>query len=403
MLLLLLPQKALIAVDLSGRKANVIGEGNVREGRILRANVDTIAYKTHDYLPRHFYRTKQFTASFDGSNQKELSSTIWSGGGRNLIARTESLDGRYVGLVKHPDESGREVGFVAITDSAGNILHKHEFPILEGGNIFSTGWDFEGRFYFIKNFRKRQTLSTVWRMHSANGAVEEVSFLPGYVQSPDWVNLSPDGKWIKYSRHAQELNQYQEWLCNISSEECRPVSEYPTSFVWSEDYRKIAFVEDIPRRLDAKFGTVPDEADLPRLIIYNVETGERSSISFDSAWRVWASEWSPSGEHLLLGVEKHHDEAGNRIRSGHRSGEPYIFTLASGRLERAESPTKLREFVFLGSSWSRDSARISWTMDDRLVWALREKLIATEKDGSDPQELFRVRDGKYYLYGEEVG
>ena len=42
-----------------------------------------------------------------------------------------------------------------------------------------------------------------------------------------------------------------------------------------------------------------------------------------------------------------------------------------------------------------------WIFDDRLIWNTENRLIATDPDGSNPEEIFRIEDGRMYLYGEE--
>lgn len=371
----------LVTVDLSTRKVNVIDKGIGIWGRMSKSNGDEIAYQKHTVFNTIFRHEKWFVSDFEGSNRREFPQKNYLYFWQYLHRHKFSLNGNYVNLIKNPDTKWGEDGYVAIADSEGNILHKHEIPILEGSWIRSVGWDFKDRFYFIKTPEGRS--SEFWRMQPDTGGLEKISFLPEPVSSNCSVVLSPDGRWIRYGVRVHAGRQYKGWLCNISTEKSRLVSEYTNSFLWSKDSRKIAFVEEPAPYFDVKSGAESDESVSSRLVIYNVQTGERSSIPLDDTWSIRLGGWSPSGDHLL---------AFNRRR------EPYMFTLESGQIEKIEPPT---------AGWDRHHKRwgrrsLKWTDDDKLLWTSARQIIVTEVDGSDPKEIFRVENGKFYLYGQDV-
>jgi hypothetical protein len=76
--------------------------------------------------------------------------------------------------------------------------------------------------------------------------------------------------------------------------------------------------------------------------------------------------------------------------------KPYVLSAETRQI------TKISEIEArpgLRDSWV---GHVKWIGEDRLIWKQEaNKIIATDFDGSNPKELFRIEDGKFYLYGEE--
>ncbi len=408
-LLRVYPGSLLVSVDLPGRRANVIDKGaNISGG--LSQDGTKIIYRKYrkNRIPRgrfdrNYLLQGLFVANFDGDGRKKL----YGMGLPNPWAYTpllrESIDGKFFGLTRGSDRHAREKSFIAIADARGKILRRYDFRILEGGWLIPLGWDNESRFYFSNSVEKGRGRSTVrnsveeglrgsmvWTVTPDDIVPQKAAFQYPEERIFGRASISPDGRWIVYVKPTGREGRRGGWLFDISEGTSHLVSEYTERFNWSRDGQKIALVEAEGRHQGRRTsGPIP-----PRLVVYEPQSERRISFSVEDLPGVWVREWSPSDRHLLLSYKRHRDENGKRIMMSKRTRGPCILSLETGRFLRPTPPSK---------NWDSriNYRRLRWTAGDRLLWAVENRLIVTEYDGSNPQELFRVEDDRFYFDGEE--
>ncbi len=358
------PGKVLISVDLIKRRAYRIDKGGSFDVR-MKDRGDAFVYsKTKSILS-----SKVILSNFEGTRKKIVSTNSFLS---YISVGFWSKDGAYFGMINSEGmlTGGRKT--VVICDSTGKILGEYEFPALEEAWIFPIGWDNKQRFYFFKNLNKRgTTITTYWRVKPDDIAPEQVSFLRQDHSYYMW--LSPDGRWATGSRRLDDSGKRELWLYDIAQETSLLVSQNWASFKWSHDGAIFAFLEDVVEQDDEDA-----TEELPRrLILYRPETGARTSVLLGDALEIDSIQsWSLSNAHLLL------------ISKGYK--RRYVFSIDTKLFQEIPRPSD--KFIYLPKAW---------IADERLLWIAKTGLVATEYDGSNPKEIFRVEGGKFYFDGKE--
>ncbi len=307
-----------------------------------------------------------------------------------------SLDGKYIGLGQGFPGENTDQAFVAIYDSDGDLVWKHEFAVLEDPSILPIGWDYESRFCFVKLADKRGLGPTYWRVWPDKLALEQFSAFSenghSYVVTPSAVAMSPNGRWIiSYERFPpKDRNNREIRLQNISNQTKRSLLAEPDSIHWSHDGKRLAFTEHISTQIIAGV-----EKNIRRkLIVYEPETDEKLSIPLDRTPGIglhWSSAWSPSDDYVLLMNVERRSTVTNNLRSFESVENPWMLSPVNGQINPIAAP----------AGWG-GLRLVAWISDDRLLWAVNNRLITTEADGSNPKEILRVEDGKIYINGVQA-
>jgi len=402
-LLRVYPERALVLMDLTEGRVNTIEKSSVGVS-FAQPGLDYVIYAKHRRIGPYYLLSQMILSDFQGIHKRRLFDGYRLPYNRSVMSKhywsypfpVWSLDGDYIGLVKSVFQMPRDRAFLGISDSEGNIVGQHVFPKLERPNIWGLGWDFKTRFYFQRFPSKGLRWAEYWRVRPDNLVPERMSFIPPTAGTT--VRLSPDGKWFTYGLTTGTLRapRTEMWLYDILKETAQPIPG-PTGatwFSWSRDGKRFAYIEREDKGSENEAGDMLDA----HLILKEPDTGNRISILLESLPNVMIDRyagWSPSGKYLLITSMRRKDEEG-KSRRKIREYKKYVYSIDTKEIIGVPAPGDDPD---LFPYW-----RARWVSDDRLVWRNRKtgaSLMMTEFDGSNPREFFSVRDGKYYLFGEE--
>jgi len=356
------PAFLLVSVDMARQKIYRIGKGY---SVYMNAKKDVFAYRRFAPFPVP-YSSELVLSDFRGTHRTPLLKESF---GSYISPPIWSNDGRLLGITCHDSCGQGGESFVAIYDGSGSLKGKHEILLLGKKDfIHAIGWDSESRFYFSKHvYKGKAKLVTHWRVRADDLTPEHVLFLPQDIHQRK--SLSPDGGWIVNRKELDESSVDELWLYDIVQKKDHLVSTNLHDYEWSSNGKMVAYIEEAGTKEDE----IRNESPFHRLVLYEPATGEKASISMEGAPRVFRIySWSPSSDHILLGARP----------------DPYALSVKTKEIRRIPSPEGL---------WHS----VQWMADDRLIWAVRNKLITTDPDGSNPEEIFRIENSKYYLYGKE--
>jgi hypothetical protein len=342
-------------------------------------------------------------ADFEGGWEKNLHTGRWFDFKDRSNAEAHwSVDGNYISLIKYPSENWKEDGSISILDSDGNILGEQAIPLSEKIDMYWFGWDYDQRFYFSRTLMSPSPRTICQRFRPDNMIPEEVPFLSGdgYFSG----RISPDGSRILIGRADELPGEWKYWIYDISHEKAgRLDSETMSESKWSSNGRTLACVYESdppPGVASAKIQSKRPSVQFYNLSLYDVETGERRSVLTEPVPNLNLLDWSPSGEYLLFKYPAYEHSKGNR----ERVNTIFKLNVASAEIGLvSEIADPASEYYTYYYRYYNREFEPHWISENRLVWSRRwsGKLIATDIDGSNPQEIFRVKDGKFYLYGEE--
>lgn len=382
MLLQTAPGKDLVALDLSEEQANIIDRGRIDDAR-LTPGCKELLYTKHRRIGRYELFHKYFKSDLQGEHKTSLSRSDWSDIMKELAeaTRNRSPDGMYWA------RTWTEPGCIIVGNTSGDILLNQEFPELERARIHALGWDYDSRFYFAKSFEKGGLHTTNWRVGPDDFVPEQV---PNSHFFFDWRTKIRDGKWIpyfKYTGGARERHEY--WIYDIAAEKNHLLTANMLDSEWSHDGTLTAFLE--------KVGDAPEEEPwkpIPfNLVIYEPSTGNRSSLLVENLSRARLESFSPSNKYLLLSGKEEDARGNHPVRRGR---VPFLFSSGTQKIKEIEIGEQ--GHIYVTGTFSEF---LRWVGQDKLLWNFRNKFVVTEANGSNPEEIFRVEDGKFYLYGEE--
>jgi hypothetical protein len=299
-----------------------------------------------------------------------------------------SVDGTYIALVKWPYEKRGEDGFIEILDQDGNQFGKHIVPLIGGETIRVVGWDYDSRFYFG---RPNPGPLTYWRISPNNLAPEEIPRLSetGFIFDP----VSPDGRWMLTLRE-NDQGDHGYWIYDIAGDALHYVGKEAGRHTWSPDGRYLAY----RAQTDPPDGEESPRRDsYSRLLLHKLETKKTISVSPKPFYDLSLYSWSPSGKYLLIGYSIRETTSNGEKKADARTKWKWTTSILSMDTLQI-TPISHRTATLY---YYYQDARLPWISDDRLMWRGKNKLIVTEHEGSNSQELFRIEDGRFYLYGEE--
>jgi hypothetical protein len=230
-------------------------------------------------------------------------------------------------------------------------------------------------------FKKNSVTKALWRISIDSPEPER---LPPSVLEEGYhylLQMSPNGKWIAWRKSFEDLNRKELWIYDVSTDQASLLSTDMYSYVWSADGSRLACVEATGERVDGdRYERLPT-----RLVIYDLASGKSKSISLGA----YASDdtpmlvsWAHSGERMLF-------RAGTYERERSRMVNKYfLLPLTTG--EFIDMPEEVYSWLAM-----------RWLSGEKIMWIDKNRIVTTKHDGSDPRELFRIEDGKFYLYGEE--
>ena len=328
-------------------------------------------------------------ADFEDGWKRNLYTGRWFD--RSSAVAHWSVDGNYVSLIKYPSQNWKEDGSISILDSDGNVLGEQAIPRSEKVEMYWFGWDTDSRFYFSRTLMGPSPRTICWRFRPDNMSPEEIPFLSGdgYFSG----RISPDGRRILIGRAQEFPEEWKYWIYDISHEkESRLDSKTMSESKWSPNGRTLACVYES----DSPPGITSEKVQFNKLSLYDVETGESRSVLTEAVPNLNLLEWSPSGEYLIFRYPAYEHSK----RNWGRVNTVFKFNVVSaktGLVSEIAGPVI--------KNWKYYSREFDprWISENRLLWTAKwdGKLFATEPDGSNPQEVFRIKDGKFYLYGEE--
>jgi hypothetical protein len=180
--------------------------------------------------------------------------------------------------------------------------------------------------------------------------------------------MSPGGEWVVCRKQLGNRESYKISLWNTRTEETVVLPHQYWPFEWSQDGGIIAFIEEMNEGEEND----SDEKLSSRLILYEPDTRKTDSVSLEHlSESAGIHSWSPSGKFLLLASK-------NRL---------YCLSLGTGHIKEIDALCDNWRYVY-------------WIKDDRLLWAVDNRLIVTERNGANPKEIFRVQDDGFYFNGE---
>jgi hypothetical protein len=373
-----------VAADLSARRAYVIHRGDLQRA-MLMDNSKKVVYVKYRKLGPFFLSYRIVLSDFEKAEKQELlgsdHTSLWA----YPPWVQESNDGGYVGIVANANELDRKEGYVAIADAAGAILGRYEYPVLEGTSMYPVGWDYESRFYFGKYADKPSERRTFWHVRPDDVVPQRVSFLDAVLTR----NFSPDGKWMTYYRPTDNRLLAEGWLYNVVKKSAQLASGQTSSFQWSHDSRFIAFAEHEEEPTEVE----PDEPaaiESPSLlIIYEPKSGERFSVSPHRKSDIYVYSWSLSDRYLLVGIAELYSKDGEIIPQQKRHEMPYVFSLETKEFIPVKPPHEAFRFP------------VRWIAGDRLLWGANIRMLVSDWDGSNPEEILRYERGRLYAFGKE--
>ncbi len=396
MLLKVSPGDYLVSVDRPARRTYIVEKGRSVTGSLSNRNGDGVIFTKSMQAGRKHYFGRLFASDFEGNNKTRLYGALrvalrgyspyWTSPWNSSWPK-ESPDGKYLALTQIRSEAFPGKKFVAITDPVGKMLGRYDAGALEEEQLTAIGWDSESRFHFRKIPSKGPP---TWTVRPDRIVPERAEFLPRDV-TYNARYISPDGRWLQYINQVGKTNMRGVWLYNIFSGESHLISKQINLFdlfEWSQDGRMIALLEMAPDhsvKLVKKYHY--------RLISFEPETGKRRSLPIENCQDAYLNSWSASSNYLLLSVRPLKSEAGKMLRPRQWSWKPHVYSVESERLVEIEPPSEEWTSLYrqLPAAW----------IGDELAWTVKNRLIAAGTDGSNPREILRYEDGKFYFDGEE--
>jgi hypothetical protein len=401
----------LLALDLSRRQINTLGDNLIFPNPKMSAHFPrTDSGEERVYVYRYFRNEPPNIFPFtidvmkpDGSRKRNIFTGRWFDSDESRYQfdahSSESADGRYLALSKKPSKKWKQDGYIKIMEASGKKLGTYPIPMIEEGETRLAGWDYASRLYFFTDVREPYRILTFNRMSVEHMIPEEVPNLPPEILINTF--MYPGGRWFMLRTRSESKDGPNWWLYDIEKETYKFLGKnlsFPRS---SPDGRLLAYSEY----------AWPEPRD-KKLVLYDRQTGEGRSLLSDtdagSGEHLSAGhmQWSPSGKYLFYGYRHYTEEDTGQgmVLSAYGPWEWRLLTVETGQTTAAAGPAELSR---------KDLIEVRWIAHDRLVWRNRHSapsadvsvpknvLIVTEKDGSNPEELFRVKDGKYYLYGKE--
>jgi len=375
-----------LSVDTTEKRVSIIGKG--RTYARMNPQHDALMFSRHSDLFGRTLSTRLILSDFDGENKR----TLLSRNGRHrtyLPVASWSRDGQYMGFADSTDSQWRRRGFATIWGSDGNLVRNEALPLLEDAWISSIGWDNESRFYYWKMVAdKGHMRSTFWRIRPGDDAAEELEEFAD--NNPVRVKMGPNAEWILFHRWNRTTREDHEWrLYNIASEESFALPNKQDWGIWSNDASRIAWIET--EEPDSE-----EDPNVSRLVMFDPETRETVSTPIDFPPDSQPFSWSQSGRYLLFRARRtqpYSEDGEQRVKHITIS---YSYSLETGQFK--EIMPKVNEDGF---RYRAGYVHSRWLPDDKMLWAVGNRLMATEHDGSNPKEIFRVENGKFYFDGEE--
>ena len=376
----------LVSINLPERRIGIIetDRGYYRLGRRPRGIKDdkVLLYSSYQSGWSRIFPRKIILSNLEGTWEKVLFTGRWFDFENQSRAYTWwSIDGRHIALTSLELNAQ---GFNAVFDSGGNVLWKQSpsksnkaFPII-------LGWDGDSRLYLVSYSGSVPRKVSVSRVRPGEWIPEEVPALSGeghYPQHP-----SPDGRWIRNIRMTEPRGKREYWMYDTKQETHRFIAENLWHPSWSPDGQFLAYA--VPVAVPA--GTESPDSKSCHLFLYEPNTGESHSLSTDALRDLQIEGWSPSGEYLLF---RH--SAPTEERHSHLVYDPMAFYVFSATTRQTMEVSR-EDAEGRYAPWPS-----GWVADDRLMWNIENRLITTDIDGSNPEEIFRIEDGTMYLYGEE--
>jgi hypothetical protein len=340
------------------------------------------------YLSKAIHPHEIDLADFEDGWKRSLHAGRWFD--RSSAVAHWSIDGNYVSLIKYPSKNWKEDGSISIFDSDGNVLGEQPISHSEKAEMYWFGWDSDSRFYFSKTLMDPSPRTICWRFRPDNMIPEDVPSLSGdgFVQG----HISPDGRRILIGRTHELPEEWKYWIYDLSHEkESRLDSKTMSGSKWSPSGRMLACVY----RSEPPPGVTSEKVHFNKLSLYDSETGESRSVLTEAVPNLNLLEWSPSGKYLLFKYPAYeYDRNRDRFNTVFKLN---VVSAETGLVSEIEI------LVSRYRNYYRREFDLHWISEDRLLWTeiWNGKLVATEFDGSNPEEIFRVDDGKFYLYGEE--
>jgi hypothetical protein len=365
----------LISVDLSRKEVNVITTTDRMSSALFNENTNMITYSK--------WRVGRFISAsvdiilsdFDGIKRRELF--------KDELASPHpymkwSSNGSYLGVTDSGAKHQGKHSFTAISDSDGNLVWKREDPLLEDSWSMPIGWDCKSRFYYSKRlYKNNSSTKAMWRISLDSPEPKRVP-LSG---EPHLLQLSPNGKWIASPKWLRGYKKGTLWIYDVSADRASLLSRNMYSYVWSSDGSRVAYVEATGERIHDDF----DEPLPARLVIYDPSTDAREAISlgdYEADEMPYLRSWSQTGEYILFRTRKSKRESWRWI--------PRYIALSLTTGEIIEMPEEV-------DHWGA----VRWLPGEQIMWIDENRIVATKHDGSNLEELFRVENGTYYLYGKE--
>jgi ABC-type transport system involved in multi-copper enzyme maturation permease subunit len=350
--------------------------------------------KRRGELPSRFFPKKLVLADFHGEWTRELFTEPWIFR-RGLVDHMGdfSTDGRYLAVPDPPNDKTGKDGLLKIFDRDGNLIGEHVLPLAGGVSVGVLGWDDDSRLYFTRPHRSEDQRRRCWRISPADMIPEEVVSVS---EQAHWYDrISPDGRWLLTARPSEGGKRGREYdyrVYDIDQNTFHFVAKNIKHYRWSPDDTKLAYAIRTDPPLDVK----TKRRLFSKIMVFEPETGARYAASPEAFWKLELKSWSPSGKYILLSHYGHTESSGQDSVSAKTR---WFSALSIETLEITEitKPTTRPDYEYLIGHGLR------WITGDKLLWRDKNKLIATEYDGSNPQEIFRVKDGTFYLYGEEAG
>jgi len=378
----------LVSINLPERRIDIIetDRGYYQLGRRPRIRGDKmLLYSWNQRGWSRIFPSQIILSNLEGTWEKVLFTGRWFDFENKSRAYTWwSVDGKYIALTAVWSKGLTGQGYNALFDSGGNVLWKQSpsksdkaFPII-------LGWDGDSRLYLVSYSGSVPRKVSVSRIRPGEWIPEEVPALSGEGRYPQ--HPSPDGRWIRNIRMTEPRGKREYWMYDTKQETHRFIAENLWHPSWSPDGQFLAYAVPV----DVSAGTESPDSKSCHLFLYEPNTGERYSLSTESLRDLQIEGWSPSGEYVLF---RH--SAPTEERHSHLVYDPMAFYVFSTKTRQ------ITEVAGEDTEWGEPYWPSGWILDDRLMWNIDNRLLVTDFDGSNPEEIFRVEDGKYYLYGEE--
>jgi dipeptidyl aminopeptidase/acylaminoacyl peptidase len=184
-------------------------------------------------------------------------------------------------------------------------------------------------------------------------------------------------------------------MYDLSEDKPLPLDKGIHRYLWSPDGSILAYA--MPT---ASPGGSPSGRH-SKLFIYKPETAQKHMIVSRPLPNLTLWSWSPSGKYLLLSTvdaEPASRDSGEESQPPSEITKLYVLSCETMQLSEIKNLTSRRVldgYVF--------RTELRWLSEDRLMWRHHDRLIATDKDGSNAKEIFKLEKGKFYLYGKEQG